>query len=706
MKNNIKKFQAVLSIFAICLALVIGEITVPLNISNADSKTPLSIPKYEMKVVGSDSNKFTQGTNIGFDFSTSVTSSDSIPAGTTINIGVGKSIDLSTLSVSNLPSYINVTGNSTTGVITITFKNEVSGSTGNIGFRMTAIAKDLGTYRYTASSTLWGNMNITNPDVEVIKPTVDPTSWGSNYWNGYGIKVAGLTQATFLSSDGGDTYDQPVKGHFTNDGDSTPIVTNINGTGVVDIKPGFDSITDWANAGGHTASTPGSKPGNTSEAYTNGFYALYSIRNDTGAKLDYDHFYVYNTVTKENITNKFKIIKGYYGSNGKPNGSFYDGHGKMGDFTVGITAKEDIPKNESYFAIVMPIKSSSPQAKPIVDVFLQYGAFIDQWNSSVAPNRMNTDHFQVNYDIQPNSDKFIPRMYLDNDNKQVVYGSNKDEILNKHEGVTAEDVEDGDLTSKIAVENDGGLDTSKAGTYEVTYKVTDSDGNTVYIKVHYIVEHNKKAQVIVKYMDEDTNTEIAPNDTFTGAYGDSYSTTSKSIDNYDLDTNKLPNNATGQYTDDPITVTYYYHSKGELTFKSAPSFLSFGTHELFADKEHDFNVESKDADLVISDTRNLYNKPAWTLSGQLTQDFKGKKTGSEMKDILFYNDGSGDKPMALNGTVPIVNDHETTSPDDVNISSSWNNDKGLKIKVSPDKPRADTYNATIQWTLSDGVANK
>ena len=44
-------------------------------------------------------------------------------------------------------------------------------------------------------------------------------------------------------------------------------------------------------------------------------------------------------------------------------------------------------------------------------------------------------------------------------------------------GVTATDVEDGNLTDKIIVEKND-VDTTKAGKYEVTYKVTDSDGAT------------------------------------------------------------------------------------------------------------------------------------------------------------------------------------------------------------------------------------
>ena len=44
--------------------------------------------------------------------------------------------------------------------------------------------------------------------------------------------------------------------------------------------------------------------------------------------------------------------------------------------------------------------------------------------------------------------------------------------------VTANDKEDGDLTSKIKVISNT-VDTKKAGTYEVTYQVTDSQGAAV-----------------------------------------------------------------------------------------------------------------------------------------------------------------------------------------------------------------------------------
>ena len=42
--------------------------------------------------------------------------------------------------------------------------------------------------------------------------------------------------------------------------------------------------------------------------------------------------------------------------------------------------------------------------------------------------------------------------------------------------VSASDVEDGDITSKVSISDNGGFDNTKAGTYKITFTVTDKDG--------------------------------------------------------------------------------------------------------------------------------------------------------------------------------------------------------------------------------------
>ena len=65
--------------------------------------------------------------------------------------------------------------------------------------------------------------------------------------------------------------------------------------------------------------------------------------------------------------------------------------------------------------------------------------------------------------------------------------------------------------------------------------------------------------VIVKYVDEAGN-ELAASTTQKGTVGTSYTTTAKTISNYDLIS--IPNNATGKFTASTITVTYVYSEVG------------------------------------------------------------------------------------------------------------------------------------------------
>lgn len=83
-------------------------------------------------------------------------------------------------------------------------------------------------------------------------------------------------------------------------------------------------------------------------------------------------------------------------------------------------------------------------------------------------------------------------------------------------GVTAKDAEDGDLTNKIEVVKNT-VDTKKAGKYEVTYKVTDSDGATRTKTIKVTVKERAPAPSTDKdktpttpNKDKDKTTTVAP----------------------------------------------------------------------------------------------------------------------------------------------------------------------------------------------------
>lgn len=82
---------------------------------------------------------------------------------------------------------------------------------------------------------------------------------------------------------------------------------------------------------------------------------------------------------------------------------------------------------------------------------------------------------------------------------EVVKLGSKYDVRN---GITATDIEDGNLTDSIVI-NENGFNTDKAGKYDIEYSVTDNDGNTttvvknvlVYSDVKYLTDMNWESAV-------------------------------------------------------------------------------------------------------------------------------------------------------------------------------------------------------------------
>lgn len=80
------------------------------------------------------------------------------------------------------------------------------------------------------------------------------------------------------------------------------------------------------------------------------------------------------------------------------------------------------------------------------------------------------------------------------------------------------------------------------------------------INVNYVYRL-KDANVIVRYIDKENN-EIEDTEVITGKVFDKYTTEAKDIDGYTLSV--MPTNATGEMTEEPITVTYIYEQEPEV----------------------------------------------------------------------------------------------------------------------------------------------
>ncbi|HBC2900520.1 TPA: hypothetical protein IUV88_000806 [Enterococcus faecalis] len=78
------------------------------------------------------------------------------------------------------------------------------------------------------------------------------------------------------------------------------------------------------------------------------------------------------------------------------------------------------------------------------------------------------------------------------------------------------------------------------------------------------------------------------------------------------------------------------------------------------------------------------------------------KLGGELSYILE----DGNKQVISETESRIVCSGTSTTHDVKNISQGWEDSSGLNLKVFTGEALADTYQAVLEWTLSDSVVNE
>ena len=100
---------------------------------------------------------------------------------------------------------------------------------------------------------------------------------------------------------------------------------------------------------------------------------------------------------------------------------------------------------------------------------------------------------------------------------------------------------------------------------------------------------NKEAsKVIVHHYKDGTTEKLADDELFTGNIGYYYTTTPKEIEGYEVVTEKIPNNASGKYTEQPQEVIYYYK---EIPAKLIVNYYIEGTTEVVPGTESEQRKE-------------------------------------------------------------------------------------------------------------------
>ena len=209
---------------------------------------------------------------------------------------------------------------------------------------------------------------------------------------------------------------------------------------------------------------------------------------------------------------------------------------------------------------------------------------------------------------------------------------------------------------------DGSVDTSKVGTYKVTYSrilpaFFSAENQGEYSAVATITVKDaqpvKGGDVTAKYLDTNGN-KISDDAVKTGNVGENYTTEQKSIDGYTFQ--EVQGNTSGQFTDQAQTVTYVY-TKNEIPNVTGTVLVKYV----------DTDGKKISEDLVKSGTVGEgYSTEKKDIKGYTFKEIQGSATG-QFKD----------QPQTVT-YVYAKNRANTVNPEPKPDSKDKNNNKGIK----------------------------
>ncbi|MGY0190276.1 MucBP domain-containing protein [Lactococcus petauri] len=209
---------------------------------------------------------------------------------------------------------------------------------------------------------------------------------------------------------------------------------------------------------------------------------------------------------------------------------------------------------------------------------------------------------------------------------------------------------------------DGSVDTSKVGTYKVTYSrilpaFFSAENQGEYSAVATITVKDaqpvKGGDVTAKYLDTNGN-KISDDAVKTGNVGETYTTEQKSIEGYIF--KEVRGNTTGQFTDQAQTVTYVY-TKNEIPNVTGTVLVKYV----------DTDGKKISEDLVKSGTVGEgYSTEKKDIKGYTFKEIQGSATG-QFKD----------QPQTVT-YVYAKNRANTVNPEPKPDSKDKNNNKGIK----------------------------
>ena len=219
-----------------------------------------------------------------------------------------------------------------------------------------------------------------------------------------------------------------------------------------------------------------------------------------------------------------------------------------------------------------------------------------------AEGTMTVDEIEVNYYyirktnvvveyIDKNTGKNLLEKVEDSSEDEKTYTEvDSTEYIYGHEGDSYK-TEEKKFESYVLVETSNNTE----GTMETTVSEDGTIGITIYVKYYYA---HPSSGVVEKPIDIMTGELIEKETIYEGYEGDSYKTTSKEFEGYDLVESKLPENAEGTMTLDEIEVKYYYIRKIKITVE----YLEVGTDKKLAENEE---INGHEGDSYIANSKDI-----------------------------------------------------------------------------------------------------
>ncbi len=211
--------------------------------------------------------------------------------------------------------------------------------------------------------------------------------------------------------------------------------------------------------------------------------------------------------------------------------------------------------------------------------------------------------------------------------------------------------------------------------------------DTITVIYKYI---SKKAKVIERHVDINTNELIEQETVHNGLIGDEYLIRSKEFDKYELvEGDKLPTNAQGTMTEEDIIVTYYYTKKRA---KVEVSYLEKETNKKLAKTEI---IEGYDGDNYETVQKDI---PFYKFV-----EIVGNKTG--VMEVKVIRDGDQE---IVNDTIKVIYYYEAVPFDikvDKTITKVILNGEEQKItngkltKAEIHRKKLDTTTLTVEYTI-------